>query len=74
MGKRLTRLLWAVAWLLGLGVVLMLLASVLDHYDFHRLQWYVGEGGLISLIAGAVVGVAVIVIVLWQTRPGRDDG
>lgn len=74
MGKRLTGMLWAVAWLLGAGAALMLLASVLDHYDFHRLQWYVGEGGLIALIAGAVVGVVLIIAVLWQTRPGRDDG
>lgn len=74
MGKGLTRLLWAGAWLLGMGTVLMLVASVLDHYDFHRLQWYVGESGLIALIAGALVGMALIIAVLWQTRPGRDDG
>lgn len=68
------RLVVAAAFLLGVGAVGMLVASVLDHYDFHRLQWFVGEGGFLMMVAGAVLGLFVIAGVLWQTRERRDDG
>lgn len=60
--------------LIALGIMLIGLAAVFDHYDLHRAQWYVGEGGLVALSLGAVMAV-VAVIALFLTPAGEDgDG
>lgn len=72
----LSRLLGPGVVLLSIGVSLILLATVFEHYDLHRSQWYIGECGLAALgIGGVVAFVAAMLQLLPEpaTAPHPED-
>ena len=50
--------------LIALGIVMIGLGAVLDHYDMTRVEWYIGESGLFVLGAGSVLALVAVLFVL----------
>lgn len=57
--------------ILGLGLACLIAALVLEHYNLHRAQWYVGEAGMAGLTLGALMA---FLAAICQLLPGGDDG
>ncbi|WP_157970864.1 hypothetical protein [Pseudogemmobacter bohemicus] len=55
--------------LIALGIVLIGLGTVLDHYDMTRSEWYAGEAGIVVLAIGSLLAFASVMAVLF----GADD-
>ena len=61
--------------ILGLGVACLVVAVVLEHYDLHRAQWYVGEAGMFALTLGALMAFFGALCQLLQgDHTGADGG
>ena len=64
--------------LIALGIVLIGLGAVLDHYDMSRSEWYAGEAGIVVLGTGSLLAFAAVLAILFggdltpEARPPED--
>lgn len=74
MARRLSRAFPAGLALIAVGVVMIGLGAVLDHYDMTRAEWYFGETGIFVLGAGSVLSLVAVLGVLIGDGSGDDTG
>lgn len=54
---------------LASGTLLLLIATLLDNFNLHRIQWYIGETGLVLLALGTLTGLLACIA---RLVPGTD--
>ncbi|NPD13855.1 hypothetical protein HOY34_01410 [Xinfangfangia sp. D13-10-4-6] len=60
-------------FLVALGIVLIGLGAVLDHYDMTRAEWYAGEAGIVVFSLGSLLALAAVIAILLGGDLADED-